>query len=79
MKLEEKPEMANNDDDNTHPESAGVGLFHSQKVLLSLWIADEDWMTVGIHRQIERFRDVGDISVDIDIGLIIVDRKKERI
>ena len=51
MKHEEKnkPEMANNGDDDTHPENAGVGLFQSQKVLSTLRISNEDWVTVGIY------------------------------
>ena len=72
-------EMVNNDNDDTHPENAGVGLFQSQKVLLSLRVSNEDWVTVGIHRQIQRFSDIGDIGVDIDVGLIIVDGEKEQI
>ena len=76
-KLKEKLEIVTNN--NAHPENAGVGLFHPQKVLPSLRIAIEDRVTIGVNRQIERLGYVGDVGVDIDVGLVIIHGKDERI
>ena len=63
----------------SHPKNAGVFLFQAQKMLASFRILSEHGVTVLVNTQIERFCDIGDVGVDVGVGVVIIDGEAKRI